>query len=177
MQDWSLWWPKGAEVFLEKSIDHATRIGWVSTYFPNSSFIAITRNGYCVCEGIRRRASPVGDARRKIGSVYPMDLLGQQWAAFDEEITDALATIPNSINILYEDFISNPVDITQRIFDFARVEPISIDFNKQVLDVNGFKHELLNQNKASLSRLSTNCLLYTSPSPRDKRQSRMPSSA
>ena len=28
-----------------------------------------------------------------------------------------------------------------------------------------------------LSKLAENCLLYTSPSPRDKRQSRMPSSA
>ena len=31
--------------------------------------------------------------------------------------------------------------------------------------------------QSSFSRLAPNCLLYTSPSPRDKRQSRMPSSA
>ena len=31
--------------------------------------------------------------------------------------------------------------------------------------------------KKLVERLATTCLLYTSPSPRDKRQSRMPSSA
>ena len=31
--------------------------------------------------------------------------------------------------------------------------------------------------RISIERLSNTCLLYTSPSPRDKRQSRMPSSA
>ena len=35
----------------------------------------------------------------------------------------------------------------------------------------------LGQPFADLFKLLTNCLLYTSPSPRDKRQSRMPSSA
>ena len=34
-----------------------------------------------------------------------------------------------------------------------------------------------NQNKNSGGGLFSGCLLYTSPSPRDKRQSRMPSSA
>ena len=33
------------------------------------------------------------------------------------------------------------------------------------------------ENQGNLGSLVTNCLLYTSPSPRDKRQSRMPSSA
>ena len=33
------------------------------------------------------------------------------------------------------------------------------------------------QRKSSLCTLNNLCLLYTSPSPRDKRQSRMPSSA
>ena len=36
-----------------------------------------------------------------------------------------------------------------------------------------FDHDLVNQDEKG----STTCLLYTSPSPRDKRQSRMPSSA
>ena len=37
--------------------------------------------------------------------------------------------------------------------------------------------EPLNNLLDTISALNTSCLLYTSPSPRDKRQSRMPSSA
>ena len=37
--------------------------------------------------------------------------------------------------------------------------------------------ELANAVKVTLGPKGRNCLLYTSPSPRDKRQSRMPSSA
>lgn len=154
MRDWSLWWPRGADVFLEKSIDHTTRIGWTSTYFPNSCFVAITRNGYCVCEGIRRRASPVGNARMKVGTSYPIELLGKQWAAFDDELVGALAKTPNSMAMKYEDFISNPIDNIEKIFDLVKVERVSLEFNDRVLDVNGIKHELLNQNQVSLSRLS-----------------------
>ena len=37
--------------------------------------------------------------------------------------------------------------------------------------------KLIDLNSKKISSLNHNCLLYTSPSPRDKRQSRMPSSA
>ena len=37
--------------------------------------------------------------------------------------------------------------------------------------------EFIEENKLVLHENSYDCLLYTSPSPRDKRQSRMPSSA
>ena len=38
-------------------------------------------------------------------------------------------------------------------------------------------HEFLQEARRALAGLDEACLLYTSPSPRDKRQSRMPSSA
>ena len=43
-----------------------------------------------------------------------------------------------------------------------------------VISIGGYYSE---KSKDEESALSVNCLLYTSPSPRDKRQSRMPSSA
>ena len=43
---------------------------------------------------------------------------------------------------------------------------------------NHFKsHKKDNHSRRGLLMMVNNCLLYTSPSPRDKRQSRMPSSA
>ena len=51
---------------------------------------------------------------------------------------------------------------------------ISIDWLKDFIDIEETPEELSNM----LSSLGLEaCLLYTSPSPRDKRQSRMPSSA
>ena len=41
----------------------------------------------------------------------------------------------------------------------------------------GEVHAIMGPNGSGKSTLSYTCLLYTSPSPRDKRQSRMPSSA
>ena len=58
------------------------------------------------------------------------------------------------MTIKYEDLISNPVENVEKIFDLVKVEHVSLEFNQQVLDVDGIKHELLNQNEASLSRLS-----------------------
>ena len=40
-----------------------------------------------------------------------------------------------------------------------------------------FKIEIVNPDKSFLSKEDVTCLLYTSPSPRDAHESRMPSSA
>ena len=57
-----------------------------------------------------------------------------------------------------------------------RVSPHTVDAYYR--DINSFIHFLIEHigGPLSLRNLET-CLLYTSPSPRDKRQSRMPSSA
>ena len=155
IKDWSLWFPKNVPVFLEKSIDHSTRIEWINRHFENAVFVSITRNGYCVCEGIRRKAFPSGEAKKKIGSAYSLDMLGKQWSAFDEEISGALTKVPNSISIYYEDFMANPVDIVEGIFNLASVDSVPIGFHDRTLEIDGVKHELLDQNKKSLASLSS----------------------
>ena len=55
---------------------------------------------------------------------------------------------------------------------------IVIHFNKSKKNAEKLKKELSqNGTKVYLVKGDLSCLLYTSPSPRDKRQSRMPSSA
>ena len=65
-------------------------------------------------------------------------------------------------------------------------DPLEVARNKNVLTTSklldclelvNYKPELHFISTAYVAGDSTNCLLYTSPSPRDKRQSRMPSSA
>ena len=50
---------------------------------------------------------------------------------------------------------------------------LDIEFTHQKVELNSFWKMI----PPSLTPISNICLLYTSPSPRDKRQSRMPSSA
>ena len=49
--------------------------------------------------------------------------------------------------------------------------------DKFILDIEKLSDKYGGSNYYEFTRPPMNCLLYTSPSPRDKRQSRMPSSA
>ena len=57
------------------------------------------------------------------------------------------------------------------ISDIKHIGLFRVDFLRIVLDID---HKAIAEYTLEHSK---NCLLYTSPSPRDKRQSRMPSSA
>ena len=163
LRDWSAWWPKAAPVFLEKSIDHATRIPWMARHFDNAHFIAITRNGYCVCEGIRRRAAPTGAARETLGDTYPMPMVAEQWAAFDATIAEGLAAVPRGMSIRYEDFMADPVATLARIFDFIGVAPVDLHRDGSILSICGDSHELIDQNAASLARLTRDEIAAATP--------------
>ena len=73
-------------------------------------------------------------------------------------------------------------DITPLLMDKDISDKIILEFESRVMDFDldaivgiesrGFLYGFLLANKLGIP-----CLLYTSPSPRDKRQSRMPSSA
>ena len=71
--------------------------------------------------------------------------------------------------------------IKKRTFLVKKVLELK-DRKNQIVDQKRIRSILSNIRKKSLKnkidpRITSSCLLYTSPSPRDKRQSRMPSSA
>ena len=61
--------------------------------------------------------------------------------------------------------------------EVANTEQNIAVINASFFDPESFPLGLLSRNGKKLNALHDGCLLYTSPSPRDKRQSRMPSSA
>ena len=63
-------------------------------------------------------------------------------------------------------------DAAAKVTDFTRAMPESIKFDTTIDTITAYKQYLNTK-----PWLATNCLLYTSPSPRDMRRSRMPSSA
>ena len=71
-------------------------------------------------------------------------------------------------------------------FDFGITNTDIVSSDDGTMDYFSFPSEsvtdeslkkFLNSLKLDISKINNICLLYTSPSPRDKRQSRMPSSA
>ena len=70
---------------------------------------------------------------------------------------------------------SNGNDLLRKIVD---EQPSAIVSDIRMPGIDGIDLlSRLNENYPNLPVIITTCLLYTSPSPRDKRQSRMPSSA
>ena len=69
-------------------------------------------------------------------------------------------------------------DVSGDYYDFISTNDDEIYFTLADVSGKGVKAGILMANAAAVFRsMAKFCLLYTSPSPRDKRQSRMPSSA
>ena len=73
--------------------------------------------------------------------------------------------------------------VTERYTSIPMAPPVVVNIGVPVVDIPGCveahqtNNAKNNQIKSDDERGTYTCLLYTSPSPRDKRQSRMPSSA
>ena len=162
IHDWSPMWARNASVFLEKSITHSVRMPWLEAAFKSPHFITIVRNGYCVCEGVRRRAAPTGKAALQIGDDYPMTLLGEQWVAINVQIDDAIPNVRHVISISYEELFADPVAILQAIFTFLGVEIPPLSFREGVLTMDKTEFRIENMNASSLARLSSGDLASAS---------------
>lgn len=166
-RDWAPFWGRKARVFLEKSIDHTVRIAWMQRHFPNAHFIAITRNGYCVNEGILRRARPAGAAREKVGDSYPPEMLARQWTEFQRLLEEGESTAENYLRVRYEDLIEKPVESLASIFAFLGMPEVPIRREGNSVIVAGVTHELVGQNDASLARLDPELKAAMRPHMRD----------
>mgnify|MGYP003316707036 CR=1 FL=1 len=70
---------------------------------------------------------------------------------------------------------SKKIKFSHNPFSMPQGDLSKLNLNKP-LDIKAFQYDIV-CNGIELSSGAISCLLYTSPSPRDKRQSRMPSSA
>lgn len=153
-RDWAPWWRKDASVYLEKSIDHSTRIKWLDKNFTNAYFLSITRNGLSVIEGISRRAKPYGSARYELKSdTYPYDMIADQWVEFENKISEDIKYVENGLRVTYEDLVDNPVKTLSNIFNFLGLSDVHVSKNGVKTIVNGRVYELINQNNKAISRL------------------------
>lgn len=169
-RDWAIWWRKGAKVFFEKSIDHSTRMGWLDRHFANAHFIAITRNGFCVNEGIMRRAKPSGAALAEVGERYPPELVAEQWTEFDRVVQGGCASVKKATTLRYEDLMADPVGEMTRLFAFLGLSLPEMHRDGAMVSIAGEAHELIDQNASSLARLSADDIARMTPIMRDAMQ-------
>lgn len=154
-RDWSLWWRRGARVFLEKSIVHGAWMPVLDAGFPNARFIGVIRNGYCVCEGIRRRAHPVGEARATLGrDNYPIEEVGRQWHFANQILMRDRTSVEKYHEVRYEDFASDPISIIHEIFTFIGVDPnVAKIIDDGQVQIGARKFRITNRNAESIERL------------------------
>jgi len=153
-RDWGPLWSRKATIYLEKSITHSVRMPWLEQTFGNPYFIVIRRNGYCVCEGIARRAQPTGAAREEIGETYPMRLLAEQWFAVNETIDDALPGLRHVHVLSYEELVEDPLGVVGGLYEFLGLSRPEMAMVEGALHIEGQPFAIRNMNPSSLDRLS-----------------------
>jgi hypothetical protein len=154
-RDWSPWWSRRARAFLEKSIVHGAWMPVLDAGFTNARFIGVIRNGYCVCEGIRRRARPRDAARETLGrDDYPIDEVGRQWVFANQILMRDHPKVRNYRAVYYEDFTAQPVETIRALFEFIGVDPDVVTTEEDGTIIIGTRRfEIRNQNPESLARL------------------------
>ena len=156
-KDWRLLWRGGNSTFIEKSITNITRMKWFERHFVNSYFIGMTRNGYCVSEGIVRRALPSHPpATLEHQGCYPIEWAANQWVEANKYLLDAKVQLEKYTQFSYEDFTENPIPILENIWTFLNLSSPEMFFENGILKINQHSVNLKNMNTKSLEKLDTN---------------------
>ncbi|MDZ7662814.1 sulfotransferase [Thiohalophilus sp.] len=171
ISDWSPMWKNGREIFLEKSIEHSVRLEWLEEAFDSPYFITIVRNGYCVSEGIRRKAAPSGPASTELGSTkYPVSLAAEQWVAINEKIDEQIVNLHNVYSISYEELVMYPIQTLEKLFSFLGLNRPKMSFKDGVLEIESNTFKIKNMNPESYARLSSTEINEITDIMRDKLQ-------
>jgi len=155
-KDWSFWYDKKKQIYLEKSIPNSAKIKWLEKNFDSPYFIWIIRNGYCVAEGIKRRSMNIekNDFRyKKCG--YPIAMCAKQWVVNNSVIEKDSESVKNVIKITYEDLVDNLEETAEGIFKWLPVKQKRIKLGK--IGEFAFHNEtrpIKNMNPESFARLT-----------------------
>jgi len=156
-KDWSIFLNNKKKIFVEKSIVNSTRMAWLQENFKNSYFIFIVRNGYCVSEGIKRKApkGAWGIQKKDYQPSYPIEMCAKQWIYSNKIIEKDSRNIKRFFKIKYEDLCVNPEKTLKNIYKFLNI-PSGNQFNKEKKwNIHGEKSEIKNMNYKSFERLSS----------------------
>ncbi len=139
--------------FLEKSIANATRLEFLNAYFKPAYFIHITRNGYAVAEGIRRKADPTRWNNPEYDGPYPLGLCALQWKTTEETISAQRAGLDHYYALSYEDLSASPQQEMRKILEFLEL-PDESDLVNDAVRVHGKIRPISDLNQLSLEQLN-----------------------
>ncbi len=155
--DWSIFWDDKAVAFLEKSIANTSRIEWLNENFPNAYFLGIHRNGYCIAEGLHRRARPPEWLKKQTGEEnYPLEMTARQWVIANQDMLEGIGKVERGRLIRFESFVEAPYENLQGLFEFLGLSSDCVIKTKDGVSINGENFKIKNPNPSSLARLSSN---------------------
>lgn len=153
-RDWGVFWKRGADRFLDKSISNTARIAWLDANFANAHFIGIHRNGLCVAEGLHRRNRPPEWMRQETGfDHYPLDMVARFWATINNEMLDQLDRVERKLLVRFDDLVHRPVETLERILRFLGIDGGNVAFVDRRLQFAGQTFSIANPDPSSLARL------------------------
>jgi len=146
MYDWSYYLSKNMYLFEGGSPTNTLRSRGLQHHFSPSFFVAVIRNPYAVCEGIRRRDG------------YSIARAARHWTRGNQILLEDAAYLKNIITIKYEDFCDRPDEVLAAIARFLGLdESFESTVKSEQFDVHNIDSDtspIKNMNRRSLERLS-----------------------
>ncbi|TCJ17936.1 sulfotransferase [Parasulfuritortus cantonensis] len=136
-----------APVIVEKTPANVARMRWIDSNFPTAHFIGLVRDGYAVCEGIKRKGR------------QPIAHAAKHWAMVNEIMLEESCHVRNYLRVSYEDITDDPEQVSTRIAEFLNLDKrkISESFRHKYQIHNmadGRESAVVNYNSESIKRLS-----------------------
>lgn len=136
-------------VLLEKTPGNIARTRWLQRHFQPAYFISITRNGYAVAEGMRRKSGPPGASNG-----WPIELCARQWKRSIEVLEEDAPFIRRLFHVRYEDLADSPGRILAGIFEFLGLASDLQINSSQAWKIHEREQPVMNLNRESCARLS-----------------------
>ena len=144
-RDWAKFFPRRPGILLEKSPPNTVRARWLQRNFSPSRFLAVVRNPYAVCEGIRRRHD------------YSIEVAANHWLCANECLFADMKLLEKAMWFKYEDFTEKTQEYLKKIQVFLELkEPFDMAKWSSAFahSVEGNTCGIQNLNEESLSKLS-----------------------
>lgn len=146
-QSWlSMRTSKGGKYVMEKSPPDSVRSLWLQEHFSSAWFVGIVRNGYAVCEGIKR----------KKGGAINYERAARHWAKANEVILKDSEKLGHFKLVRYEELTEKTEKTLQGIEEFLGLVAHNYS-NLDVVDL-GYSHfppaKIKNMNQKSFKSLN-----------------------
>ena len=148
-KEWGMRLDRSKPVFLEKSPPNTPRTRWLQLHFENAHFVVITRNGYAVAEGIRRKANP-----KHLRDSWPIEQCAWQWRRTIEVLEEDRPYLRKILWVTYEELTASPGAVLSRIADFAGLQRFKGFDVQQMLSIHERNESVRDLNLESINRLS-----------------------